>query len=85
MDADSTNLRPPAGVRPRKGFTKGVERTEAKQGVEPGERDDPITYPILTKGVGMQEGIPAKVATGVEGRNGTGGWGEGTVLASGGA
>ncbi len=27
---------------------RGIERTEAKQGVEPGERDDPFTYKILT-------------------------------------
>jgi hypothetical protein len=26
-----------------------VERTEAKQGAEPGERDDPFTYQIITK------------------------------------
>ncbi len=39
------------GPHPPEGMEagEGVERTEAKQGVEPCERDDPITYQILTK------------------------------------
>jgi hypothetical protein len=38
----------PEQPNPR-GWGGGIERTEAKQGVEPGDRDDPITYQVLTK------------------------------------
>ncbi len=38
---------------------RGGERTEAKQGVEPGERDDPFTYQIRTfyRGTGGRDAV----------------------------
>jgi hypothetical protein len=40
----------------------GIERTEAKQGVESGERDDPITDQIIAKQLPFTELLPCAAA-----------------------